>query len=176
MSVQKSIFTCDTDCIIMKRDCIKLDYEDENISYIENEINSMMQKNVDGIDLCIEDFKTVLDKSYKMTYMSHSVFCHNNTTKKEMFDAINLIVRDVILFSSKKRLVNYLMHIEMHEKCDFDIVKFFMESLYDESDDDSIVLVGFSESKPIESSTTNKVYFDGDKNPSMILKICMGSK
>jgi len=175
MSVQNSIFTCDTDCVLVKRTCIKLDYEDENISYIENDINSMMKKSVDGIDLCIEDFKTILDKSSKMTYMSHSIFCHKNSSKKEMLDAINLIVRDVILISSKKTLVNYLVHIEIHEKCDFDIVKFFMESLYDESDD-SIVLVGFSELKKIESSTTNKVYFDEDKNPSMIFKICMGSK
>lgn len=71
MSVQKSIFTCDTDCVLLKRACITLDYEDENISCIENDINSMMKKSVDGIDLCIEDFKTVLDKSSKILLPFH---------------------------------------------------------------------------------------------------------
>ena len=169
MSVQNSIFTCDTDCVLVKRTCIKLDYEDENISYIEDEINSMMKKSVDGIDLCIEDVKTILDKSSKMTYMTHSVFCHKNSSKKEMLDAINLIVRDVILISSKKRLVNYLVHIEMHEGFDFSIVKYFMECIYDLCDD-SYVLIGTHERKRKE-----ELYGESEEvKHQVIAKVLMG--
>jgi hypothetical protein len=168
---QEGIFTFDREDIICDNKNLTIKGRDEIISYLEQDINDMLKKSHKGINLNIVDMKNVLKKSTQVTYLCEGFFLGNKkqmaTDINEIFDRINIV--------TKKRRVNYLVHIDIDKGFPFDIVKNFMERMLDICDD-CYCLIGFNEHKKIKGSKKKKDIFEelDEVKPCVVFKVLMG--
>ncbi|MBA1420973.1 MAG: hypothetical protein FAF03_09025 [Epsilonproteobacteria bacterium] len=140
------------------------------VPYLEKDINAMLKKsNKGGIDLNIADMRKVLKKASKVTYL-----CDVVSQTKYMNIDINRILDRVKVITDKSPS-NYLVHLDMEAGFNFEVVKEFIECMYDMCDDGH-VLVGCNERKKKKLSKKKEdVFYEQDEvKPYVVLKILMG--
>jgi len=170
---QEGIFTFDRDDVVLKNKKICLKGRDVLLPYLEEDINVMLRTSHKGISLSMKDVNEVVENASIVTYLCESIVC-NAKYRKVMQDNIDEIINKIKVMTDGKK-VNYLVHIDMDEKFDFEIVKEFMECMYDLGDERQ-VLIGFNEHKKEKVSKGKEDVFDDcDEVPSeAFIKVFMG--
>ena len=170
---QEGIFTFDRDDIVLKNKLICLKGTDVLLPYLEEDINDMLLTSYKGISLSMKDVNEVLQNASVVTYMCESIV-FNAKYRKVMQDNIDEIINKIKVITDGKE-VNYLVHIDMDEKFDFEIVKEFMERMYDMADENQ-VLIGLNEHKKKKISKRKMDIFDDyDEVPlHAFVKVLMG--
>jgi len=168
-ATQLGIFTFDREDIFLKDKKLIIKGDDELIPHLQKDINAMLKKSHKGINLNMEDMKTVLQKASKVTYL-----CDVVSKNKNMNNVINRILDRVKVITDASS-VNYLVYIDMDEGFDFEVMKAFMERMYDMCDD-SHVIIGFNERKKKKKPKKKEDIFDErDEVPSHVfIKVLMG--
>jgi hypothetical protein len=173
--VQEGIFTFDIKDVCLSENLVLFDSNDDLIPYLENDIFGMLKKSNQGVKLDIKDFSRVLQSSSKVTYVCYELSTHKN--RQTMMDNLNSIVDKIDTIVDKKP-ANYLVHIEIDHNFNFEMVRIFMERLYDLCSDDSTVLMGINEHKKIKLSKKKKkknyMYVKEKKVPCAVFKIIIG--
>jgi len=167
---QEGIFTFYRDDIVLKDNKVCIKGSDVLVPYLEKDINAMLKKsNKGGIDLNIVDMRKVLKKASKVTYL-----CDVVSQTKYMNTDINCIL-DRIKVITDESSANYLVHLDMEAGFNFEVVKEFMECMYDICDDGH-VLVGCNERKKKKLSNKKKDIFDeqDEVKPYLVLKVLIG--
>lgn len=132
MGAQQGMFTFDKECITLGSDGIKLDCGDKFVRYLENDINSMMKKSVDGIDLSIEDFQDITTSSPKMMYVCDELCLRDDLTndnKLELMRHFAEAIADKIQIVAGKVPTKYLIQIEIEKNFFFDAIKVLIDIL-----------------------------------------------
>ena len=164
------IFTFERKDIFFTDENLHIKGEDGLIPFLEKEINAMLKNtNKGGIDLNSADMRKVLKKTSKVTYLCDVVSTteHMNADINRILDNVNLI-RDELP-------TNYLVHIDTEAGISSEVVKEFMERMYDMCDD-SYIFIGCNERKKQKISKKKEdVFYDVDKvKPYMVLKVLIG--
>ena len=132
MGAQQGMFTFNKECIALGSDGIKLDCRDKFVRYLENDINSMMKKSVDGIDLSIEDFQGITTSSPKMMYVCDELCLRDDLTndnKLELMRHFAEAIADKIQIVAGKVPKKYLIQIEIEKNFFFDAIKALIDIL-----------------------------------------------
>ena len=164
------VFTFDRKDIFFTAENLHIKGEDGLIPFLEKEINSMLKKNnKGGIELNIEDMRKVLKQTSKVTYLCDviSTTTHMNADIHRILDRIN-IIRDELP-------ANCLVHIDTEVGFNTEVVKEFMERMYDMCDD-GYIFIGCNERKKRKISKKKEdIFFEVDEvKPYMVLKVLMG--
>jgi len=164
------VFTFDREDIFFTDENLHIKGDDTLIPFLEKEINAMVKKNnKGGIDLNSVDMRKVLKKTSKVTYLCDVVSTteHMNADIHRMLDRIN-IIRDELP-------ANCLVHIDTEVGFNTEVVKEFMECMYDMCDD-SYIFIGCNERKKRKISKKKEdVFYEVDEmKPYMVLKVLMG--
>ena len=170
---QEGIYTFDRDDVALNDKQICLKGSDVLIPYLEVDMNDMLLTSHKGISLSMKDVNEVVQNVSMVTYLCESIVC-NAKHRKVMQDNIDEIINQIKVVTDGKE-VNYLVHIDMDEKFDFEIVKEFMERMYDMADENQ-VLIGFHERKKKKISKRKMDIFDDyDEVPlHAFVKVLMG--
>ena len=164
------VFTLDREDIFFTDENLHIKGEDGLIPFLEKEINAMLKKNnKGGIDLNSVDMRKVLKQTSKVTY-----FCDIVSRTVHMNADINRILYKVNLIRDELP-TNYLVHIDTEAGFNFELLKEFMERMYDMCDD-GYIFIGCNEHKKRKISKKKEdVFFEVDEvKPYMVIKILMG--
>ena len=108
--------------------------------HLKEEINAMLLKSDNDINLSMEDVREVLKSASRVMYLCEGISCHQNDLDNMRKNIYDIVDRLKILTSGAR--VNYLIHIDLDEKIDLDMVRFFMDNLYELCEDDATVIFG----------------------------------
>ena len=108
--------------------------------HLNEEINAMLLKSHNDINLSIEDVREVLKCASRVMYFCESIACPQNDLDDMRRNIYDIVDRLKVLTSGAR--VNYLIHIDLDEKIDLDMVRFFMDNLYELCEDDATVIFG----------------------------------
>ena len=164
------VFTFDMKDIFFTDENLHIEGDDTLIPFLGKEINAMLKKNnKGGIELNIVDMRKILKKTSKVTYLCDVVSSteHMNADINRILDKVNLI-RDELP-------TNYLVHIDTEAGFNAEVVKEFMERMYDMCDD-GYIFIGCSERKKRKISKKKEDALDeaDEMKPYMGLKVLMG--
>ena len=164
------VFTFGREDIFFTDENLHIKGDDGLIPFLEKEINAMLKKNnKGGIDLISVDMRKVLKKTSKVTYLCDviSITMHMNADINRILDKVNLI-RDELP-------TNYLVHIDTEVGFNTEVVKEFMECMYDMCED-SYIFIGCNECKKRKTFREKEdVFYEVDEvKPSLVLKVLMG--